>query len=206
VTGQGIVQRETIEWSNTWWNNANDDRLLRVLLIGDSIAVGYSPVVTELLKERVNVDRYGTSRSINDPALIQETRFVMNQYRYVVIHFNNGLHGWHLSDDAYAASLAEYARLLQELGQGAKLVWASSTPLTVHDHPDTLEPEKNARVLSRNAVAAEIMLQQGLPIDDLYGAVVERPELRSPDGSHYNGEGQQVLGKTVAEFLQPYLS
>ncbi len=200
-----LVQRETIEWSNIWWSHANDDSLPRVLLIGDSISVGYSPLVTELLKAKVNVDRFGTSRSINDPALIEETRFILAQYRYVAIHFNNGLHGGHLPDDVYAAALADYVKLLRDLGQGAKLVWGSSTPVTVPNHPDTVAEDRNARVVSRNQQALAVMQAAGIPVDDLYGAVFGRPELKSADGVHLNGDGYQVLGKGVAEALLPLL-
>ena len=63
------VVREQCEWSNHWWDCANDPSLPRVLTIGDSICCGYSPVVTRLLQGKAHVDRQGTSRSLNDPLL-----------------------------------------------------------------------------------------------------------------------------------------
>ncbi len=196
-----MLQKETFEWSNIWCDHANDASLPRVLLIGDSISVGYSPVVTDLLQGKVFVDRLGTSRSINDPVLAKETMIRLDEFRYRIIHFNNGLHGWHLPDPVYATALCEYTELLQRLGQGAKLVWASSTPVTVTNKPDTIDEEKNPQLLRRNARAAEIMGARGIPVDDLYQTVLGKADLRSPDGYHYNGEGQKVLGKAVAEAI-----
>jgi lysophospholipase L1-like esterase len=194
------VVRETYEWSNIWWDHAEDTKLPRVLLIGDSISCGYSPVVTKLLEGKVHVDRLGTSRSINDPVLIKETTMMLEDCRYVAIHFNNGLHGFHLTGPQYASALRRYVKLLQEHGRGAKLIWGSSTPITKGNDTATLD-EKNGTVTARNALAAEIMEEQGIPINDLYQLVVGKAELRSPDGYHYNGDGYAVLGKAMAEAL-----
>ena len=194
-----LLQRETFEWTNIWYDHADDESLPRVLLIGDSISVGYSPVVTEILQGKVHVDRLGTSRSLNDPVLAKETVARLGEYAYRVIHFNNGLHGWHLADDIYEAALRAYTDLLQRLGQGAKLVWASSTPVTVANRTDAIDEGRNAQLLHRNARAAAVMAARGIPIDDLYALMLGKADLRSPDGYHYNAEGQQVLGKAVAE-------
>ncbi len=198
------VLREKYEWSNIWWDCANDDSLPRVLLIGDSISCGYSPKVTKLLAGKAHVDRLGTSRSINDPVLLKETAMMLEEYDYAAIHFNNGLHGFHLEGPAYAAALGEYVRLLQKLGGGAPLIWASSTPITERDHVDVLA-ENNEKVTARNALAAEIMKAQEIPTSDLYQVVVGKPELRSEDGYHYNGQGYDVLAKAVADAVLPYI-
>jgi len=198
------VVHEQYEWSNIWWDCANDPALPRVLLIGDSISCGYSPVVTTLLQGKVHVDRLGTSRSINDPVLLKETTMMLAEYPYAAIHFNNGLHGFHLDGPAYAAGLRAYVELLERLRGNAQLIWASSTPITQPDDVNTLAGD-NEKVLARNALAAPLMQERGIPMNGLYQCVVGKPDLRSGDGYHYNGAGYDALGQAVAEALRRVL-
>ena len=194
--------RETSEWSEIWWDCANDPKLPRVLLIGDSISCGYSGVVTTLLAGKYHVDRLGTSRAINDPVLIAETKMMLADNKYVAIHFNNGLHGFHLDGPTYGKYLRDYVALLKKLGGGAKLIWGASTPIIRNDDVNTLS-DANAKVIERNAVALPIMQEDGIPVDDLYQAVVGKGELRNVgDGYHYNGAGYDVLGKAVVEAVK----
>ncbi len=196
------VARETSEWSNIWWDCANDPTLPRVLLIGDSISCGYSPVVTKLLQGKVHVDRLGTSNSLGDPLLFKQTQMMLEAYSYAAVHFNNGLHGFHLPGEAYSAALRDWVKLIRAHGRGAKLIWAASTPITKSRDVKTLS-DSNGIVTTRNTLAAAIMQEEGIPVNDLYGLVVGKPELRSPDGYHYNADGYALLGKAVADSVLP---
>jgi len=197
--------REKFEWAQIWWDHAEDLRLPRVLLIGDSIACGYSARVTEQLRGKAHVDRLGTSRSINDPAFEKENRYILSEFRYTVIHFNNGLHGKHLSQKAYADALRAYVELLRELAPDAALIWATSTPVTQLDNPALPEPVRDAQVVRRNAVAARIMADFGIPTNDLYQPMLGRPELRVADGYHYNTEGQRLQAQAVSKVIRGLL-
>lgn len=97
--------RQQIEWVNFRWDHAPDTSRPRVLLIGDSIANGYHGPVSASLKDRFNVDLLATSKCVADPAFVRETRFAMEEYSHALIHFNNGLHGGHLTDAEYEAGL-----------------------------------------------------------------------------------------------------
>jgi lysophospholipase L1-like esterase len=198
------VIHEQYEWSNIWWDHANDAETPRVLLIGDSISCGYSGVVTNRLEGKVRVDRLGTSRSLNDPVLLKETEIMLAEHPYAAIHFNNGLHGFHLTGPQYGAALKAYLDLLEAHKGAAKLIWGSSTPITESGKPDTLAPS-NEVVISRNALAAELMASRGIPINDLYALASGKPDLRSGDGYHYTPEGYEVLGQAVSEALRPHL-
>src|ERR1019366_2255198 len=105
MSGSAILH-EKYEWSDIWWDCADDSVMDRVLLIGDSISVGYTRPVIDLLKDRVHVDRLANSRGINDPALIHEITYVLGEFRYKAIHFNNGLHGFHITDYVYGSQLS----------------------------------------------------------------------------------------------------
>ncbi len=194
------IVRETYEWSNNWWDHASDPTLPRVLLIGDSISIGYSSVVTEQLKGKVYVDRMANSRGVHDPFLFKEIRVALEEGDYRVIQFNNGLHAFHLSDAEYATQLEKYLQMIIELKKGATLIWANSTPVT--------QPVKglNDIVIRRNAIAEKIMKAHHIQINDLYSRVIKKNELRvENDGFHYNHKGYQVLGTAVAEQINGML-
>ena len=52
------AHREKIEWCNIRWENTTDPKLPRVLLVGDSITLGYSGHAKKLLAGKANV-HYG---------------------------------------------------------------------------------------------------------------------------------------------------
>ncbi len=56
-------------------------------------------------------------------------------------------------------------------------------------------------VLRRNEVAAEIMRQEGIPVNDLYGLVVGRKEFQSDDTVHFNEQGSIFLGEAVGRVI-----
>ena len=196
------ITRERFEWSNNWWDHADDTALPRVLLVGDSICCGYGPVVTRLLEGSFHVDRIANSRGVHDPILFSEVGMALADRPYRAIHFNNGLHAVHLADADYERGLRAYVRLIRDAGAAARLVWASSTPVAqpLPGHP--LDEARNAQVVRRNALAAALMAEQGIAVDDLYALVIGRDELRAPDGYHYNDDGYCLMGSAVAEALR----
>src|SRR5688572_2329884 len=82
------VVRENIEWLDVWVpGNAVKDQP-RVLLIGDSITRGYYKTVEDALKGKAVMCRLATSKSLGDPALLDEAKLVLGQAKFDVIHFN----------------------------------------------------------------------------------------------------------------------
>lgn len=198
---QNAIMREKYEWSNIWWDCADDMSLKRILLIGDSISAGYTQTVIDRLQGVMHVDRLANSRGINDPALLKELTYMLGEYQYSAIHFNNGLHGFHIPDEVFASSLRYMVQVLTQYGQGARLVWATATPVTVPGDPSTLDEEKNAIVLRRNALAADIMQDYKISINDLHSVAAGRPELSLGDGFHYKEDGYALLGEAVVKAL-----
>jgi len=142
VSISSAVERETSEWCRLWWSEAADSVSPRILLIGDSITAGYSKTVIDRLKDRAHVDYLATSRGLNDPALMKEITYMLGEYRYQVIHLNNGLHGWHLGLDAYGEHLARVMAFISDHCPASRLIWASSTPVTCENQPEKLHPER----------------------------------------------------------------
>lgn len=87
------ADREGIEWCDIWISHANETNLPRVLLIGDSITRGYYSEVEKRLARKAFVARLTTSAYLTDPMLNQQIALVLDNTRFDVIHFNNGMHG-----------------------------------------------------------------------------------------------------------------
>lgn len=192
--------RETMEWSNMWWDHAPDTTLPRVLLLGDSIANQYSGDVRARLAGKANVDLLATSASVCDPVLLRLVEAAAN-YKYAVIHFNNGLHGFHLSDADYEAGLRRLVAVFRKLQPQAKLIWANSTPIVEANEVAKLAASNDV-VLKRNETAARVMTELGIPVEDLYSVSVGHPEYRNTgDGYHYNQAGKTVQAELVAKVV-----
>jgi len=192
------LQRESIEWCDVWFTHADKTDKPRVLLIGDSIVQGYFPVVEREMGEGFYWGRFTTSRSICDPVFFQELTLVLKQYKFSVIHFNHGLHGWGYTEAQYAEAFDRLLKTLIEDGPGAKLIWASTTPVQSGSSMATDQP----RVAERNKIAAEKTAKAGIPLDDLYALSIDKPDLYSKDGVHFAQEGKEVQGKAVAQAIR----
>ena len=195
------ITREDIEWSDFWWSHEPDTSKPRVLFIGNSISRGYYPAVSAKLSGIVNCDRYSTSRSIEDPALFRETKIAMGKYRHAVIHFNNGLHGWHLTNDQYEKGLRKFVKFLKaNKSKGSVLIYSLTTPVPSKEAGLKLDPVKNQVVLDRNLIARKIMEENRIPVIDLYGLM--EPQLEKYSGSkgdvHYNKEGYERLAEKIS--------
>ncbi len=182
------ISREAIEWCNIWIPDANGTDLPRVLLIGDSITQGYHGKVADALKGKVSVARLTTSKSIGDPVLLAEVALVLDQCRFDVVHFNNGLHGWGYSEEEYQRAFPELVATLRKHGPQAKLIWATITPMRQAGKLDVIA-ENTKRVQARNKIAEAIVAREGIAVDDLYDLVKDHPEYWSPDGVHFNAQG-----------------
>lgn len=196
--------RERIEWIDIWVTDANKDDLPRVLLVGDSITRGYFGGTEKLLAGKASCARLTTSKCVSDPTFNDDLQLLLKQYKFSVIHFNNGLHGWGYTEDQYRDGLAKTVAAVKEHGEDAKFIWATTTP--VRDRSDLQKfGDRTARVKERNLIAAEIMKEHGISTNDLFGLVEEDPDWYSGDGTHFNGKGKGAQAKQVAESVMKCL-
>ncbi len=171
-----------------------DPALPRVLLIGDSILGGYGPTVAKLLEGKGNVDIYGHPYTQANNELRSELKEILAQNEYAVIHFNMGLHSFHegkarIADDAFEPLMRQFVEFLRQHAPKAKLLWASTTPVTIKDKVDTLDPESNAIVVRHNAMAAKVMNDAKIPIDDLNQLMIPKLSLMCGDTLHWKATG-----------------
>lgn len=198
------VVREGIEWLDVWIPEADGKGLPRVLLVGDSIARGYGRQVEASLKGKAYVARMATSKSVGDPALLAEISLILGQYRFDVIHFNNGLHGFGYTEDDYRRAFPGFLEALKRGSPGSRLIWATTTPVRLRDQLDRLDP-RTYRVQARNAIAARFVEAEKIPVDDLFALMDGHPEFHDRDGIHFNEKGTTAQASQVAERIRALL-
>jgi lysophospholipase L1-like esterase len=163
--------------------------LPRVLLIGDSISMGYTLQVRELLKGVANVHRPPQNCGDSATGLKQLDRW-LGTGKWDVIHFNFGLHdlkyldakGQYVSPDQgkQVASPAEYRQHLRDFtvraqATGAKVIFATTTPV-----PPGCKGRVAGDEVAYNQVALEVMKELGVAVDDLWGHVAEQQRALPP--------------------------
>ncbi|MES2308449.1 MAG: SGNH/GDSL hydrolase family protein [Verrucomicrobiota bacterium] len=183
-----------------------DPRLPRVLLIGDSISIGYKETVIQELQGKAIVDCFFTGLGLGAPeALKKEILKVLAQDSYAVIHFNDqGLHSWQperVVAGAYEPLFRDYIQTVIQNSKGAKLIWVNTTPLFTPTPRAALGPD-NKTIDERNQMASRVLSEIGIPIDDLYSLSVKNMALVRPgDTAHWSPEGKKLQGLQVAKIV-----
>jgi lysophospholipase L1-like esterase len=203
MAGQNTIERESIEWCNVWITHGTEHALPRVLLIGDSITQGYYAQVETKLAGKAYVGRLTTSKSLGDPALLDEVATVLKQYRFDVIHFNNGLHGQAYTEPQYARAFPKLIATIRKGAPKAELIWATSTP--VREGEDLHISPRTERVKARNQIALAIVTKERIPVNDLFALVIDHPEYFSRDGVHASPQGVAAEAEVVAKAIQAQL-
>ncbi|HEV7404502.1 MAG TPA: SGNH/GDSL hydrolase family protein [Chthoniobacteraceae bacterium] len=186
-----------------------DPKRPRILLMGDSILNGYLPAVLKALDGQAYVDAWVTPTSQGDKSLPKQIEEVLAQGPYDVIHFNLGLHGWQkgrVPEGQYEALSHTMVQAFKTNAPKAKLIWASTTPVTAQGKPGELDPEINPVIVEHNAMAAKVMKEEGIPIDDLNALMTSHLDLARGDRFHWKPEGTALLSAQVIETLKRALA
>jgi hypothetical protein len=196
------VIRESIEWLDVWMPNTNDSALPRILLIGNSITRGYYPEVQKALNDKAYVARLTTSKSIGDPGLLSEIALIMDYYKFDIVHFNNGLHGWGYTEKEYGNAFPAFINIIRQKAPLARLIWATTTPIRSRTDINAFD-SRTERVKERNKIAIDfITKQKDIRVDDLWGFTIDKIEFfQGGDGTHPNKSGYEQIGKKVASEL-----
>lgn len=189
--------------------------LPRVLLIGDSISIGYTREVRQRLAGRANVHRPPVNCGPTILGLEQLDNWLGSGH-WDVIHFNFGLHDLKYMDangtyivpgphDRPLASPEEYAANLRKIVArlkltGARLIFANSTPVPTGTVGRVAGSEQ-----AYNAAAEQVMREAGVPVDDLHALAVQHPALQLPHNVHFTPEGCEALAEQVAAVVAAQL-
>ena len=184
--------------------------LPNVLIIGDSISIGYTLPTRALLKEKVNLHRIPTN---GGPTIkgVSEIEKWLGTRKWDLIHFNWGLHDLkYMGKDGtnlvpkekggiVQVPLADYEKNLEKLvirmkNSTTKLVWRNTTPIP---------PGSKARYVGDsvkfNKAAAQVMKKHDVPTLDLYTPSKKNMKdwMKKAD-VHYHAHGSQALAERVA--------
>ena len=183
--------------------------LPRVLLIGDSISIGYTLSVRKALEGKVNVHRIPTNGGPTKTGTANLAKW-LGTGKWDVIHFNFGLHDLrHMEDGKRQVEPTDYEANLRSLvadlkKTGAKLIFATTTPVP----EGKLTPQRTfGDVATYNDIALKVMKENSVAIDDLNAAVApDIAKLQNPHDVHYNAQGYEVLGQAVVKSLNAALA
>jgi lysophospholipase L1-like esterase len=189
-----------------------DPALPRVLLIGDSISIGYTPAAREALAEKANVHRIPENGGDTWRGLAKLNLWLAGG-KWDVIHFNFGLHDLkHIKDSKLdlageqVSSLETYKANLNKLtGElkktGARLIWATTTPV-----PEGANGRLRGDDVIYNAAALQVVEKQGIPVNDLHAHILpELEQFQRFRDVHFTPEGYLFLGRKVAAEIQKAL-
>jgi len=197
--------------------------LPRVLLLGDSISIGYTLDTRKALAGKANVHRALTNCGPTLSGLKHLDNWLATggaDKKWDVVHFNWGLHdlkylgpnGENLKDpndpknhqqvppDEYRKNLTQLVERLK--ATGATLIWRNTTPV-----PQGAKGRVVGDAARYNAIAAEIMTASDIPTHDLFSIVkndFKAEHLRKAD-VHYTDSGYQLLGNDVARVISEAL-
>jgi len=205
--------------------------LPNVLILGDSISIGYTPFVREMLAGKANV--YRPTFENGEPENCEgTTKGVQNIERWLInsgagnsvnqwdiIHFNFGLHDIkHVSPvtgensnnpkDPLQVDLKHYKKNLGIIVEklkttGATLIFAATTP-----YPDDVQGvlRDPGMPVKYNSAASRIMVKNGIIINDLYAFMLPRmKEMQLEKNVHFKPEGYKALAVKVVERINEIL-
>lgn len=211
-----------------------DSALPRVLILGDSISVGYTPIVAEMLKDEAVVTRPEANCGPSEFYLEYLKEWLGNG-GFDVIHVNFGIWDNHyMTPDGeilFESQHPEYMRL-NDPAERDRAIRADGCRIRTPEP----EYEKNMRtILSRlktaagtvifglstpmpvwkgdcrmaripvyNGIAERVCAELGVAVNDLYSVGLAHLDLQC-DGCHFHTEGYRFLAEAVSGKIREFL-
>jgi lysophospholipase L1-like esterase len=188
--------------------------LKSVVLIGDSIRMGYEKSVMAELAGKANVSG-PTENCRHSGEVLKNLKVWVLDKKPSLVHMNAGLHEiYRNTNGVRQLSVEQYTHnldlIFQQLADaGIKVIWSTTTPvmddryLKVKGYVCRVDSD----VVAYNRAASIILKKHGIPILDLHAAVASQKseELHSEDGVHFTSEGSRFLAKQVASFIMQHI-
>lgn len=177
-----------------------------ILIIGDSISIGYTPTVQAELREYEVLHNPCNAKSTRN-GLKHIDRWMSLRDRYELITFNHGI--WDISFGVSAEQYAENLRILVGVMRHKtdKLIFVTTTHLPSGSSLTIQEPGVEDRY---NQAAIAVMNELGVPVFDLNSISDAIPELHSEgaDGAdvHWNDKGSRIFGEALTEAIRGELA
>ncbi len=192
----------------------DDPKLPRVLLIGDSISIDYTPDTRELLNGKANVHR-PKCNCMFSANVVENIKNWLGEEKWDVVHFNAGIWDCHFVDESgnilpdygfdyydpnkIRTSHAQYRENLNKIvdaiiAAGAKPIFATTTTIPAWNE------KRREDINSLNEIAKNLMYYKQVQIDDLYSySLPNLQQWQIADQVHFNQLGKKQLAKQVSQ-------
>jgi hypothetical protein len=177
----------------------------KVMLIGDSIRMGYQARVAGLLAGKAAVTGPDENCRFSAYTLFNLSTWVTDD-DYDVIQWNNGQ--WdtcYMPDGRTHTSLAAYLELQERIAavlrkKAGRLIFATTTPVRPEQFTSgAIHPRRDEDIREYNAAAAELLGGLGVEINDLHAPVSEDVgRYISEDMVHLTEAGNDLCARRVA--------
>jgi len=189
----------------------------KVLLLGDSIRMGYDEYVRDILKDRCEViyDEKDNGR-FAAYTLWQANQLFRKHGKFDVVHWNNGY--WDMNIEAPMTEamhpIDEYIHFLKRIiaeirRNGAQIIFATTTPAagsvgSALDNTGTGVKIKysNDWVIAYNDAAKRLAAEENITVNDLYALMLEdRSGYKCEDKLHLTEEGYRRCAEQAARLI-----
>lgn len=182
-----------------------------ILLIGDSIRMGYDKAVKRSLDGIADV--YFPEENCRFASYVLrytlEYKNLVSDKQVDVVHWNAGL--WdclrilgedpHTPIDVYAYYIDRICQRLQKLFPGAKFIFATSTSVLSEKMSDDFK-RYNEEIEAYNRAAVAVVEKYGFVVNDLYALSTSLPEEAHSDPVHYyTPMGTEAFTNQVLAYL-----
>ena len=180
----------------------------QVLVIGDSISIGYTPAVTTLLAGKADVKHHAGNAAHTNNGVAKLDEWLGTE-KWKVITFNFGLHDLKVMENGlHQVGIAGYEKNLDAIAArlrktGARLLYVTTTPV-----PEAIvSPQRNpGDVFLFNEAALRVMTKHKIQVVDLYGFAKPRlTEIQRKANVHFTKEGSAALADVVAKAIEEQL-
>ncbi len=188
---------------------------LTVVLVGDSTRLSYQSYAAVRLRSTAVWGPVQNCRSSRHLLAHLDDYVLDRLHERSLIHLNAGAHditrefsrGFGVTVEAaeYHANMAAIADILSRHPLVARIVLATTTPVSDRRQPEGAESQRrNADVIAYNQALVQLATSAGYLVNDLYTAVKAAPfDPISADGVHLNELGKEHVGGVVARFVEP---
>ncbi len=206
------MEREFTEWTNSWWDDANNPKKRRWLMIGDSVHRECRSTLQHLLRPiQISLDFYAASFHIEDDAFKREIKhfFSYDEYEYEIIFVGWGGHHGYARRTIQEIGIREayknsYQELLEFVMKRCLLaVILLSTPVTTEGNVKLFDSSINSEVVERNLIAKELAEKYDLPFIDQYQLVMNHQEqIEYRDTKHFIGPSYLFIVQDTLNYLK----
>ena len=187
----------------------------KILIIGDSISIGYFPFVQTALADQAEVV-HNKGNAQHTGTGLKNIKGWLGEEKWDVIQFNWGL--WDLCyrpvekgpenrdkiNGKLTTTLEQYKKNLEELVSILKKTNARLLFVTTTYVPENEKGRFSEDALKYNYIAKEVMKRNGIPVNDIFelSKKLHKKHGRAPDDVHYTKEGYSELAKCITACLE----